>query len=325
MKTKTDIYYSKILLFGEYSVICDSMGLSIPYTHFKGELSFINEDKYTDLDFAVKSNTSLKKFAGYISELKKEGMLKEDIHIDKFTEDIQRGLYFESTIPQGFGIGSSGALVASVYDKYAINKIYADAEITDDEVNRLKEFFAQLETYFHGVSSGLDPLNSYLKHPLLIKGKGDINKVGIPKTKDDQDGAIFLINTGSHGKTEPLVKFFMDKCKSKPFYKKIREELIPLTEGSIKSMIKGDSEEFFNNLENLSRFFMDNLGQMIPDKFKSVWQKGLETRDYYLKLCGSGGGGFLLGFTRNYEKTKEVLEKMNVEVIPVYRNTLAIK
>lgn len=325
MKTKTDIYYSKILLFGEYSVICNSMGLSIPYTHFKGELSFINEDKYTDLDFAVKSNSYLKKFALYIADLQKEGTLIAEIDIGKFINDIENGLYFESTIPQGFGIGSSGALVASVYDRYAINKITADAQITDDEVNRLKEIFAQLETYFHGVSSGLDPLNSYLKHPLLIKGKNDINTVGIPRTKDDQDGAIFLINTGLPGKTEPLVKFFMDKCKSKPFYKKIKEELIPLTEGSIKSMIRGDSDEFFNNLENLSRFFIDNLGQMIPDKFKSIWQKGLESKDYYLKLCGSGGGGFLLGFTRNFEKTKAMLSNMNVDVIPVYRNTLAIK
>jgi len=52
MNDKREVFYAKIMLFGEYSVICDSMGLTIPYAHFKGELSFINEDKYTDLEFA---------------------------------------------------------------------------------------------------------------------------------------------------------------------------------------------------------------------------------------------------------------------------------
>jgi len=325
MKTKTDIFYSKILLFGEYSVICNSMGLSIPYTHFKGELSFINEDKYTDLDFAMNSNQLLSEFLVYIKNLDDNDELLEEMDLRRFEEDINKGLYFESTIPQGFGIGSSGALVASIYDKYALKKIPNCQDLSPEEITRLKKFFAQLETYFHGVSSGLDPLNCYLKHPLLISGKDQINKVGIPRSQSDQDGAIFLIDTGAPGKTEPLVNYFMDKCKSNTFYKKITEELIPITEGSIKSLIKGDSDEFFSNLEALSRFFINNLSQMIPDRYKDIWRKGLETKEYYLKLCGSGGGGFLLGFTRNFEKTKEMLKSMNVDVIPVYRNTLAIK
>ena len=325
MKTKSDIFYSKILLFGEYSVICNSMGLSIPYTHYKGELSFINEDKYTDLDFALKSNQFLREYLEFLKNLKQENTLKANLDLEKLESDIKKGMYFESTIPQGFGVGSSGALVASVYDRYAIHKISNQGEPSEQDISRLKEIFSQLETYFHGVSSGLDPLNSYLGHPLLIKGKDAINPVGIPRTKNDQDGAIFLINTGVPGKTEPLVKFFMEKCKTKSFYKKITNELIPLTEGSIKSMIRGDSDEFFKNLEALSSFFINNLSQMIPDKFKGLWKKGLETKDFYLKLCGSGGGGFILGFTRNYEKTKEILKGMNIEAIPVYRNTLAIK
>ena len=32
-------------------------------------------------------------------------------------------MYFDSSIPKGYGVGSSGALVASIYDKYAFNKI----------------------------------------------------------------------------------------------------------------------------------------------------------------------------------------------------------
>ena len=48
MKLSKDVFYAKVMLFGEYSVICDSMGLTMPYTHFTGELSFISDEKYTD-------------------------------------------------------------------------------------------------------------------------------------------------------------------------------------------------------------------------------------------------------------------------------------
>jgi mevalonate kinase len=32
-------------------------------------------------------------------------------------------MYFDSSIPQGYGVGSSGALVAAIYDRYAQDKI----------------------------------------------------------------------------------------------------------------------------------------------------------------------------------------------------------
>jgi mevalonate kinase len=43
--------------------------------------------------------------------------------------------------------------------------------------------------------------------------------------------------------------------------------------------------------------------------------KRLETNAYYLKLCGSGGGGFVLGFTEDLEKAKTMLEGHNLQVI----------
>ncbi|MCF8235256.1 MAG: hypothetical protein K9G67_08780 [Bacteroidales bacterium] len=320
MRAGNHIFYSKILLFGEYSVICDSMGLSIPYTHFKGELSFINEDKYTDLDYAVNSNKMLQEYLVYLKTLNEKQELKCKLDLAKLEKDLADGLYFESTIPQGFGLGSSGALVAAVYDRYSLIKIKNKSHTSRDEIKKLKQCFSQLESYFHGVSSGLDPLNSFMKSPLLIDGKENIRPVGIPRGRHTKNGAIFLINTGSPGKTEPLVNLFLQKCKQQSFYKKIRNELIPITEGCIKSIIKGDSKEFFSNLEDLSNFFLNNLSPMIPDKFKVIWKKGLDSKAYYLKLCGSGGGGFLLGFTENFEKAKKILRQMNIDIIPVYKN-----
>ena len=36
---------------------------------------------------------------------------------------------------------------------------------------------------------------------------------------------------------------------------------------------------------------------MIPKLYREIWKKGLEDKTYFLKLCGAGGGGFLMGIT----------------------------
>ena len=47
-----------------------------------------------------------------------------------------------------------------------------------------------------------------------------------------------------------------------------------------------------------------------------IWLcKGIETNAYYLKLCGSGGGGFILGFTEDYEKAEKALKDYPLEVV----------
>ena len=53
---KGPLFYSKILLFGEYGIIKDSKGLSIPYNFYNGALK-IDENPY---EVAIKSNESLK-------------------------------------------------------------------------------------------------------------------------------------------------------------------------------------------------------------------------------------------------------------------------
>lgn len=316
MIKKNETFYAKILLFGEYSIMCDSMALTVPYTHFKGELSYINDDKYTDLNFATESNKSLREYQVYLLNLAEKNELLFEMDFDTFKIDVESGLYFESTIPQGYGIGSSGALCAAIYGKYSRNKIVGDEKISTQDLLHLKKIFAQMESFFHGVSSGMDPLNCYIKNPLLIKSKTNIETVGIPR-EFSKNGGIFLINTGKPGKTGPLVNLFFEQCKEDRFYNLIKNEMIPFTNGCIQSIVKGEINEFFGYLKSLSRFLLSNLKPMIPAAFLDAWQKGLESGDYYLKLCGSGGGGFLLGFTEDFDKAQKILHLQNIEIVPV--------
>ena len=113
------LFYSKILLFGEYGIIKDSKGLSIPYNFYKGALK-------TDPHHTVsthKSNKTLERFAQFLEELQQQQPTLVTFDLEQMKQDIAEGLYFDSSIPQGYGVGSSGALVAVVYDKYAHNKI----------------------------------------------------------------------------------------------------------------------------------------------------------------------------------------------------------
>jgi mevalonate kinase len=318
MNKRTETFYAKILLFGEYSILCNSMGLTIPYTHFKGELSFINEDKYTDYHYAVQSNKLLGEFHAWLKDKGQDDTYSPQLLVDMLEHDIKNGLYFESTIPQGYGIGSSGALVAAIYAWYAKDRIPNTLRITKKQIHKLLDLFSFMEAFFHGQSSGIDPLNCYIKHPLLIKSRSDISIVGIPRNEQDEEGAIFLINTGKTGKTGPLVSKFVENLKRPEFEQKILQELIPINNNCINSIIAGDINSLFKGLRQLSSFTLNNFQDMIPQGIEQVWKLGLESGLFSLKLCGSGGGGFLLGFTKNYEQAYAQLSALKIEMIPVY-------
>jgi mevalonate kinase len=307
------------MLFGEYSIILGSMGLTIPYAHFNGGLEFINKNQYTDLNFARRSNEQLSDYLKYLINLEKKRALPKGFDLARMTQEIESGLYFESSIPEGYGLGSSGALVASLYHRYV--GITAQSVIKNDgqKIGALKTEMATLESYFHGTSSGIDPLICYLKHPLLLKDKNNITPIEIPRYELNSEDAIFLVNSGKPGKTAPLVKEFMQLCDNPSYLKKLDEEYIPMNNTCIQLLIDGNLDDFFAALGELSFFQALNFQRMIPANLESEWQFGLSTGEFILKLCGSGGGGFVLGFTRDFSEAKKRFVDKGLEIIPVYQ------
>src|SRR5690625_511843 len=308
---KGPLFYSKILLFGEYGIIKDSKGLSIPYNSYNGALQI---DKELSEEHQ-KSNAGLKRFADYLSALDAHPASEVDYHIHQMSADIENVLYFGSSIPQGYGIGSSGALVAAVYDKYALNKITVLENLSREKLLKLKLIFSEMESFFHGESSGLDPLNSYLSLPILIHSKENIEMAGIPSQAKDGKGAVFLLDSGSVGETAPLVNLFLENLKQEGFRNMLRDKFIKHTDACVDDFLKGDIKSLFGNLKKLSHVVLDNFKPMIPKQFHKLWKKGIESNAYYLKLCGSGGGGYILGFTQDLEKAKAALKDYKLEVV----------
>ena len=302
---KGPLFYSKILLFGEYGIIEDSKGLSIPYNFYKGALKIPKKINAS----SKSSNKILIDFLEYLNSKK----IKLDLH--KFRSDLDKGLYFDSSIPKGYGIGSSGALVAAIYDKYAFDKITVLENLTREKLLRLKNIFSIMESFFHGKSSGLDPLNSYLSIPILINSQKDIKVTGIPSQKTIGNGAVFLMDSGKTGSTAPMVNIFMEKMKKDGFRKIMNEKFIKHTNLCVDNFLNGDLSALFNNTKKLSRIVLKNFKPMIPKELHSLWKKGIENDSYFLKLCGSGGGGYILGFTENFEAARKQLIDHKLEVV----------
>ncbi|MFD1615628.1 mevalonate kinase family protein [Gelatiniphilus marinus] len=305
---KGPLFYSKILLFGEYGIIKDSKGLSIPYNFYNGALKVDQNPNVS----AKASNESLKRFADYLSCIDAQLVTFD---IEALKKHVAKGMYFDSSIPQGYGVGSSGALVAAIYDKYAHDKITVLENLTREKLLKLKSIFSAMESFFHGKSSGLDPLNSYLSIPILINSKDNIEATGIPSQKTEGKNAVFLLDSGIIGETAPMVSIFMEKMKQEGFRKMIKHQFVKHTDACVDDFLKGDIKSLFSNTKQLSKVVLNHFKPMIPKQFHELWKKGIETNEYYLKLCGSGGGGYILGFTENIDIAKKSLKDYKLEVV----------
>ena len=305
---KGPLFYAKILLFGEYGIIKNAKALSIPYNYYKGALRMDNNTS----EAAVSSNAKLKAFAGHLTTL--DSALVTFDH-KRLTSDLNKGIYFDSSIPQGYGVGSSGALVAAIYDRYAFEKITVLENLTRQKLTKLKDIFSAMESFFHGKSSGLDPLNSFLSLPILIHSKSKIEPTGIPSQSQKGKAAVFLLDSGMTSETAPLVSIFLDNLETPAFRKMMKHEFIAISDRCIEHFLSGNISDLFSDVKKLSSVVLEHFSPMIPKRFRAVWKKGIDTNAYYLKLCGSGGGGYILGFTQDLPKAKSILADHQLEVV----------
>lgn len=311
-----DSFNSKILLFGEYTVLQNSMALVVPCDLYSGRLDFY--DTATNKKFALQSNEFLKKFSGFIASHMDENFVLE---VKRLEQELANGLFFQSTIPQGYGLGSSGALVVAIFLRYLkkAKNVKDDLKvITYHKMQGLKAALGKLESFFHGVSSGLDPLSIILNEPLLYKGAKDIETTILPAKTTEGKNVIFLLNTHIPRNTSILMKKF-DRLQEDPgFQNRLRDELAGYNNNAIGQFLKNDSEGLHKSLYNISSFQLREMHEFIPDTLHATVEQGFEHGDYFLKLCGAGGGGFMLGFTRDWEKTSESLKGYDLQLIYRY-------
>lgn len=271
-------------------MIFDTNALMIPLKQYSAYWKYAS---HLLAQGAAASNASLQRFSDYLSTLND---VKDLLDLERFNHDLYYGLYLYSDVPSGYGLGSSGTLVAAVYDSYAKEKT--------DNLLQLKTLFGRMESFFHGSSSGIDPLECYLGKPFRITQKG------VQLLEEDflpNDIHVFLADTGVKSNTKPLVQYFKSKRNNSQYRVEFQKEYIPCVTKCINTLLEGDTEAFFGSLRKLTDAQLKFLRPMITDNSIDLF---LEKPDFHfgVKISGSGGGGYVLGFTDDPAKAQEFLE-----------------
>ncbi|MCC6814896.1 MAG: mevalonate kinase [Saprospiraceae bacterium] len=264
-------YPSKILLIGEYSILSGGSGLSIPCDRFYAK--WMNSD---EIDPRLES---------YYQFLNSDSGIKEILDLNNFKKDISNFLKLDSNIQSGYGLGSSGSLVASVYDRYAYRK--------EDNLDVLKRVFSKMESFFHGKSSGLDPLVSYLNKPILTDTN---NIVGLASeiSLSHKLYRISLVDSFKTRNTQQCIEIFNDLMKDKDIESKFKLNVALNNSRAIEAIISQNMNQFIESWKKISQSSYEILYPLIPNSILEIWLQGLQSEKYYLKFCGAGGGGYFL-------------------------------
>lgn len=286
-------YHGKVLLFGEYALIHGSPALACPTELFSGSWNF--DYSLAAPDSYLEQALTLNAFHAYCTEL---SIADIEYQQHLFQEDLEKGLFFEANIPIGYGVGSSGAITAALFDQYFLKP-------KNIALPHLKNTLGIIESFFHGKSSGFDPLICYLDKAV----KSERNKLlEIDHAQAPEGFTFFLINTGNPRKTAPLVKHYLDTYEADlNFQQVIQKEINPLNEEAIRQTQENDGGGLFKSIEAISRIQWSFFEAMIPANTKKIWEESLTAAHHRIKLCGAGGGGFLLGISKNMDQTKQEL------------------
>ncbi|MGD9555670.1 MAG: mevalonate kinase [Mangrovibacterium sp.] len=286
------LFYAKLLLFGEYGLMFGASALALPFHRYNGQLVLPGEGMLSPE--SRKSHLELERFISWFGHEKLNGRMNFPLDSQRLRTDVESGLFFRSGIPQEYGVGSSGALCAALfheYSRYGDNVTQVARKHSLPEA--LKHDFALMEAYFHGRSSGLDPLVSFLNQPLLFNGDGKISLPGL--STESFPFSVRLIDTGCTGATSPLVNLFHGKMEDTGFKEAFHRFYLPANDGAVDAFLEGHTDKLFTHLRQITRFQLDYLSEMIPRPFREKMEDML-AHDIPVKLLGSGGGGYLLAF-----------------------------
>lgn len=286
MQIDSRIFSAKLLLFGEHVLLLGATALAVPLTAFSGKWVWKRQkDRYFDkmMDFAQ---------SPVLSEI-------PGLDVQTFQHDLKEGMCFESNIPTGYGLGSSGAFCAAVYHRYV-------AEPESDPA-QLKMLLSRMECFFHGNSSGIDPLTSYLGKPVVIRQKTQVSIARQSSWNGDQP-LVFLLDSTLPRKSQPLIDWFLQQQQTPVFNHFLQERYLPVHEALIKAWLEADSEAFWINLRTISALQREYFAPMVPSTVEKVWNESLEHGQFTFKICGAGGGGFVLGFAPNKEVLHTLLQ-----------------
>lgn len=290
MKRMTgETYSSKIMLVGEYGVVLGGSALTIPFTKFHARVRHTSDIPGGKEQEAAQSLQYLKALYTYIRDLPAP-LFHAKPDLELFSAELEN-YWLEMTIPTGYGLGSSGAVSAAIYDLF-----FTGSRMKT--VLQQKEDLAQIESYFHGKSSGVDALTCYKGSPLYFREDGNIEGANFNPLEIPLGYRFFLLDSGERYDTGPLVKHFLSQMEDPEFESSIRSEYLVINQKLIEALLGFQDVDPGLLFRVLSDYQLKHFREMIPPAMTEPWIEGQVSNEFYLKLSGSGGG-FLLGFTHH--------------------------
>lgn len=292
-----DKYPAKVMLVGEYAVVLGGSALTIPFPRYHARVRKSTQVPSGMENELLQSQKYLEELYHYISKLP-DGSFHASPDLFQFSNQI-KDYWLEMTIPTGYGLGSSGAVSAAVYDLFF--KGSRDCSLTHQ-----KEDLAAIESYFHGKSSGVDPLTCFSGSPLYFEQEGTIQKVDFDPANVPGGYRFFLLDSGERFDTGPLVKHFLKQMEKPDFASSIRNEYLIINQKLIETLLGYRDADPGMLVRVLSDYQYTHFRKMIPPEMLDLWIEGQITNEFHLKLNGSGGG-FMLGIT--HQSSMEILEE----------------
>ncbi len=277
---------AKVLLTGEFTVLTSGTALAVPLSSY-----------FSKWGLSKAPDPRLLNLIPHLSKI-------SDFDINRYIRDINNGWHLESNIPIGYGLGSSGSVSAALLFKYGINNDIKD-------LYQLKIQLAEIEKFFHGTSSGFDPLISFTHAAYLVQ-HNNLTKVEFGNTHFQFIKNLFLFDSLQARDNIIPIDWFYQSSKEIRFQKTCTE-LNALNEIFISSILSLNRASFTESMKQISFLQLENFSPLIPEKLIPLWEQGLQSDEYYLKLCGKGGGGFYLIYVN---EQKNILNK-EFNVVPI--------
>ena len=289
---------AKFLLFGEHTILHGSPALGCPLFSYQASLQ-INSPQPAHIWFTS--------WLEYLRQVRPEENLP-DFDIRAFEAEAE-ALSIQSNIPMGSGLGSSGALTALLYGRFG------KAPASDDSARLriLQDQLALMEGFFHGRSSGIDPLICYLGRPLMVDAKGKVEQLpALQAPPDDkkmrlglpvfhESGYWELVDSGQRREGKRAIETFKDLLAASPSGPAVLEDLIALNTrlvdgfaGAFRQNQTQVDVRLFADLNKLSGLQFAHLSPLIAESLQEDWYQGLMDGNRIYKLCGAGGGGYYL-------------------------------
>ncbi len=204
------------------------------------------------------------------------------IDAERLRKDIEAGLYFASDIPYRYGLGSSGALTAGIYDGYSLHPRAVDT-------TTLLDHLANIESIFHGQSSGLDALVCYTDQAAWKRDQ-EISLIDVKAIQPPLH--LYLLDSHTPRTAKAYIERFTDLVVSEAIDTAAFNHVVNdcISTFLAQPATSADISPF----QELSAVQFEHLEDFMPALMHDLWHQGLEEQSYYMKLCGAGGGGYFI-------------------------------